>query len=93
MKIRKFTGMLVASMLVASSLVGCGGSDANNASSSDATSASTEGKKGPNGETLAEEQVVNGRYMEVITYDTTQVSDSESGSFFLATSKSAFAIS
>ncbi|MEE1070885.1 MAG: peptide ABC transporter substrate-binding protein, partial [Cellulosilyticum sp.] len=90
MKIRKFTGMVVAGMLVASSLVGCGGSDANNASSSDATSASTEGKKGPNGETLAEEQVVNGAYMEVITYDTTQVSDSESGSFFLATCEGLF---
>ena len=90
MKIRKFTGMLVAGMLVASSLVGCGGSDANNASSSDTASATTEGKKGPNGETLAEEQVAHGMQFDAITFDTAQAADSESGSFFAATYEGLF---
>lgn len=94
MKLRKFTSMALASMLVASSLAGCGSSnDANNASSSDVAAngeSTSAGKKGPNGETLAEEQVAHGKQFSVITFDTAQVADSESGSFFAATCEGLF---
>lgn len=96
MKLKRVTGALLATMVAASSLVGCGSnatdtsSTSSDAATGEASAADAGAKTGPNGEKLAADQVVKGAYMEVITYDTAQVSDSESGAFFLATCEGLF---
>ncbi len=96
MKFRKFSGMALATLMVATSLVGCGGSEnpsTDTKGTSNNTSNSTEEagtKVGPNGEQLAEEQIAYGMLYNVITFDTAQVGDSESGSFFAAVGEGLF---
>ena len=96
MKLKRVTGALLATMVAASSLVGCGSSATDTSSTSsdaatgEASAADAGTKTGPNGEKLAADQVARGRYFDVITFDSAQVQDSESGSFFLATSEGLF---
>ncbi|MDW2797357.1 peptide ABC transporter substrate-binding protein [Clostridium boliviensis] len=92
MKLRRFFSVLMAAGLVASSLAGCGGSAGTSAGGDNADTQKTaeNGKKGPNGETLAAEQVAHGMQFHVVTFDTAQAGDSESGSFFLATCEGLF---
>lgn len=92
MKLRRFFSVLMAAGLVAASLAGCGGSAGTSAGGDNAGTQKTaeSGKKGPNGETLAAEQVAHGMQFHVVTFDTAQVGDAESGSFFLATCEGLF---
>lgn len=92
MKLRKVYRLLIVSGLVASSIAGCSGSAGKSAGGDTAGTQQTQQseKKGPNGETLASEQIAYGQQFHVITFDTAQVGDSESGSFFLATCEGLF---
>jgi oligopeptide transport system substrate-binding protein len=92
MKSKKILSMLIVSGLVVSSLAGCGGSSGKSTGGNTAETQKTSqnDKKGPNGETLASEQVAHGQQFNVITFDTAQVGDTESGSFFLATCEGLF---
>ena len=92
MKSKKILSMLIVSGLVVSSLAGCGGSSDKSTGGNTAETQKTaqSDKKGPNGETLASEQVAHGQQFNVITFDTAQVGDAESGSFFLATCEGLF---
>lgn len=94
MNLKKFTSVLMAATVMATCIVGCGSdSSAANADASangDATATASGAKTGPNGEKLADEQIANSYIFNVITFDTAQVGDSESGSFFLATCEGLF---
>ncbi|WP_349674682.1 peptide ABC transporter substrate-binding protein [Lacrimispora sp.] len=92
MKSKKILSMLIVSGLVVSSLAGCGGSagKSTGGNTTETQKTAQSDKKGPNGETLASEQVAHGQQFNVITFDTAQVGDTESGSFFLATGEGLF---
>lgn len=88
---KKLSSIMSIALVGATALTGCGNgsSSTTNATPTTETSSSEE-RMGPNGEKLAAEQVANGMLFNVITFDTAQVADSESGSFFLATSEGLF---
>ena len=88
---KKLSSIMSIALVGATALTGCGNGGASTKSTTPTSETSNSAEKiGPNGETLAAEQVANGMLFNVITFDTAQVADSESGSFFLATGEGLF---
>ncbi len=92
MKSKKILSMLIVSGLVVSSLAGCGGSSGKTTggNTSETQKTAQSDKKGPMERHWHPNRLHHGQQFNVITFDTAQVGDSESGSFFLATCEGLF---
>ena len=86
---KKLSSLMSLALVGATALTGCGNGGSQGTAPQTEASSSTQ-TTGPNGEALASEQVANGMLFNVITFDTAQVADNESGSFFLATGEGLF---